>query len=1488
MYRTILTAFSLACASMMSAQVYLVEDINPGINPSNIDEMVATPAGVALFQADDGTNGTELWRTDGTAAGTVMIKNIAAGSNSSNPAGFAVAPGGVALFRADDGVNGNELWRTDGTSAGTQMITNLNPGAAHGAGTTTDDFATPLYSNGVMFVQLNDGVNGTELWKTDGTPGGTQMIADINPAGSSNPRDFVAVSSGLIFSAEGPSGRELYFSDGTGAGTVLLADINGSGDSNPTDFYKATGGVYFSADDGTNGRELWKTDGTTLGTALVMDIHPSGDANPVVMEGINGQILFYANDGTHGIELWISDGTSGGTSLVSDINPSGDGLGTFSAHLFYASRMYFAAQSSDGDVELYVTDGTNDGTFMVKDNNPGSAGSYPQDMVIVGTRFIYSAETTANGRELWYSDGTEYFTGIFSDLNLGAACSCPENLTSVGEDVFMALTTPSVGSELYIFDTSMLFCAGFDSSINYGFGTVGTHEEVSTVCGGAPISGGCNANPGKSVWFRHQAGSLSTLQVRCSDLHGIDGNMDVSITLLDDSFNELACVDDNGNHGQEHLVYEDLTPMGVYWIVIQDKGSFHGIFDLQVNVACTIDAITLGSQSACNPLDNTYSQEVTIDVFNPIVSGDLIVNGQTFPALSGDNTVQLSDLYSSGQGVDLDIQFTDFPGCNDVTINAFSAPDPCIFVGDICEDAVVLPVNTICDPVMYVAYDATTSSGYPDPSCGFYQGGDMWFSAEVPVSGQLAIELSLGVGHYMTVYQGDCNALTELECDNDYIAVNDPSMAGQTLYIRVYRFNSASNMTFFLCAYDPNTPENDMCETATELAVGTECNMYTFTNLGCTTQDGLATSSCGFFQGTDVWFTAVMPASGMLRFEIDGISNTTPQMSLYSGTCGAFTEIECDNDFITINDVSLAGETLYLRVWRYNSEKGGTFDLCVWEPAIPDNDFCENAFELTVGATCVPQTYSNAWCTGTPGYPTPFCGFYQGGDAWFTAVVPASGHLSIEVAPLTNSNPQVSIYTGTCTGGFSQRDCDNDIINIHDETLAGETIYIRVATYNSEEGGTFDICAWEPAIPDNDFCSEAFPLAVGTSCTMVEYTNANTTNTDDVNNPNPYCGFYKGGDVWFTLEMPASGHLFIDTDAGTNTHPCLALYSGTCGALTIITCDASSSDVGSSGEITIHDETLAGETLYLRVFQYNNENGGTFDLCAMEPSIPDNDFCDAATPLAAVTGACNFTQYSNQYCTSSDVPSPNPNCGFYQGADAWFSFMMPASGQAVISSESGSLNIPVLALYSGSCGSFTLLDCDVNSSEDNMGKIIISDVGLAGQVLYLRVFGYATVNGGSFGLCIYDPTLCGIEGVTIGTQTSCVPATNYYTQEVIVDFVNPPATGDINVNGQIFSISGSPQSVVVTALDSDELPVDLTVMFTDAPACMITIPEAWIAPPNCCPGDYNDDLVVNTEDLLLFLGSFGCTGCPQDINADGIVDTADLLIFLGMFGQVCP
>src|SRR5262249_1849765 len=153
-------------------------------------------------------------------------------------------------------------------------------------GDSNPQFLTNL--NGTLFFAATDnGVANRELWKSDGSQGGTTVAANINPSGSSNPQDLTPFQIGnnfyLFFSAtDGTHGRELWIYEASSGTAFMAADINPGGDANPTGFVKVNNVVYFSADDGSHGRELWSAVPNGDGTATVSMI---SDINPISGNG---------------------------------------------------------------------------------------------------------------------------------------------------------------------------------------------------------------------------------------------------------------------------------------------------------------------------------------------------------------------------------------------------------------------------------------------------------------------------------------------------------------------------------------------------------------------------------------------------------------------------------------------------------------------------------------------------------------------------------------------------------------------------------------------------------------------------------------------------------------------------------------------------------------------------------------------------------------------------------------------------------------------------------------------------------------------------------------------------------------------------------------------------------------------------------------------------------------------------------------------------
>ena len=168
--------------------------------------------GTLFFSANDGTNGTELWKSDGTDAGTTQVKDINPGAASSfpgndqylNPESPFAAVGGTVFFRADDGTNGFELWKSDGTDAGTTRISDINAGAPG-----TQIYSLTNVGGTVFFSAADNGTINFELWKSNGTLAGTTKVNDLkDQAGGSYPDNLTDFNGTLFFNADpGPAPR---------------------------------------------------------------------------------------------------------------------------------------------------------------------------------------------------------------------------------------------------------------------------------------------------------------------------------------------------------------------------------------------------------------------------------------------------------------------------------------------------------------------------------------------------------------------------------------------------------------------------------------------------------------------------------------------------------------------------------------------------------------------------------------------------------------------------------------------------------------------------------------------------------------------------------------------------------------------------------------------------------------------------------------------------------------------------------------------------------------------------------------------------------------------------------------------------------------------------------------------------------------------------------------------------------------------------------
>lgn len=484
-------------------QPYLVKDINTRTLRSDPFGFTGVN-GILYFAADDGIHGRELWRSDGTAAGTWLVKDMLPGwqgslpeqiqadqqgnlyfltrTPDSNTRGIwksdGTAAGTYELFRGETWwltVSGNraffaptnaewgqELWVTDGTAANTHLLKDINPGPASSNATCSLRVKTTLY------CYANDGVHGIELWRTDGTPQGTVLLKDINPengtglsmlatgngdeqqTSSGAMSSFVVFGDFFYFSAYTPTtGWELWQSNGTTEGTMLFKDLlPGPASASPGYFLATPHWVYFTVTQDTGPYEIWRTDGTDAGTYKV------GSGSTAEATAVGDTLFFNNCCAASDVELWRSDGTVAGTQLVKDINPGAEPSMPKNM-VTLGNKVYFFAQDAAHGTELWVSDGTTDGTQLLKDLLPGPASPTPafgvtgNELVVIDGMLYFRAIDPDAGYELWKSDGTAVGTVLVKDIHSSHnESSLIFNMTPVGEALYFA-TTGNAGNALW-------------------------------------------------------------------------------------------------------------------------------------------------------------------------------------------------------------------------------------------------------------------------------------------------------------------------------------------------------------------------------------------------------------------------------------------------------------------------------------------------------------------------------------------------------------------------------------------------------------------------------------------------------------------------------------------------------------------------------------------------------------------------------------------------------------------------------------------------------------------------------------------------------------------------------------------------------------------------------------------------------------------------------------------------------------------------------
>jgi ELWxxDGT repeat protein len=482
--------------------VSLVADLAPGRESSDPRDLTAMNR-TLFFTAWTPGHGRQLWKTNGTAAGTVMLTQVS-GPVGADPEDLTVADG-VLFFSAHDPRHGRELWKSNGTVAGTTMVRDIVRGRV---GSNPQDITyavgqqLPNPPNQVLvYFSAWTAASGRQLWKSDGIAAGTVMVTDVNPGRAGlRPEDIAPVTgTTAMFSGDDVvHGREPWVTDGTTAGTALYEDLHpGPAGSDPASITPEVYYVgilarlplwYFTANDGTHGREFFVAYDTDP-PAEVYDIKPRpASSNPGPFDSVAGETgLLAATTATSGRELFevqppplppLTNGPQPGTATeVAGVGPgrgSNPVLGPtnqigFTPQLEPVTRTYFAADLAGHGRRLWQADETSSlspgegGTISfcvggvrlvdrIQPADPGdltSVGGTPDFGTNTGATEVFSAYDRSHGRQLWYSDGWSSNTHMATHINPGPVGSNPEDITVIGQRVYFTAFDPRHGRELW-------------------------------------------------------------------------------------------------------------------------------------------------------------------------------------------------------------------------------------------------------------------------------------------------------------------------------------------------------------------------------------------------------------------------------------------------------------------------------------------------------------------------------------------------------------------------------------------------------------------------------------------------------------------------------------------------------------------------------------------------------------------------------------------------------------------------------------------------------------------------------------------------------------------------------------------------------------------------------------------------------------------------------------------------------------------------------
>ncbi len=647
--------------------------------------------------------------------------------------------------------------------------------------------------------------------------------------------------------------------------------------------------------------------------------------------------------------------------------------------------------------------------------------------------------------------------------------------------------------------------------------------------------------------------------------------------------------------------------------------------------------------------------------------------------------------------------------------------------------------------------------------------------------------------------------------------------------VRAYTNNTTSRVSFNICFLAG--PTNDDCSNAAVLTPvsGVTC---TGTDFYSTMQATPSTQSSGDGTGKDddVWFQFTTPAS-TYNYTVDlsdivwSSPSGNPVIELWQN-CTEPTYISWYPFASSASLGSLTPNTNYkIRVYSYGTSfRFSSFKICVrYQVAPPGNDTYAAATTITLSSavTCTNILTGGSTANSTPDN-IPTCSgapaAATANDVWykFTATNAQATIKLVNKTLLsgTNNLMWLQVYESSntnlklCAENNTADSVVFDASTTNKTLILGTTYYLRVYNHDPASACSYNICSYMPKGPTYDECALAVNLLVSSNefCNnSIRLSNANTSSSAVAAPP---CAANAYNDIWLRFVAPTpvpSTGLRISIQnfellTGSNPNLRYAIYSGNCGTLSYLTCDALPA-------------LTAGNTYYIRIFSASGSGTGNFDVClAPLPATQTNTTCATAITLTATSDqSASFTSGSTYGLTQLSTITDCFNTTGSPNKVLWYKFVATAtshfvefSNMVTLSTNANSLGYRVTT---GACPTTTALAPPICIFGVNNQNSIISGLTV-GQTYFIEVM-ENTFNGGpvSFNMriigtgapandeaagattIIQQPT-CSVQNGSFkfSTLSSSSPATMgaaAYYQDVWYKFTAASSTVTIKLAGRL-------------------------------------------------------------------------------------------------------